>query len=96
MSSLKPHWIWRLLKKILMPFRIILAISLTSLISCASIPHGKPISSLCILDFEARMCWVDKAHGQGFTFEDMTKEDSVSWFGLNQFDLERIHDKLNE
>jgi hypothetical protein len=71
-------------------------LSATSLIlsGCATAPKGAPLSSLCIVDVKAQTCWVDQAHGVGFTFEEIGNQGP--WFMINQYDLERIWSKLNQ
>jgi hypothetical protein len=64
-----------------------------------SAPKGKPLASLCILDFEARKCWTNKVMDQGFAFEDMgswCEMDKRCWFALDENDLTRIQRGLNK
>lgn len=62
--------------------------------SCAH--TGKPAGSLCLLDFEAKMCWVERGKGTGYPFSEMGKLEGVSWFGINELDLVRIYETLNK
>lgn len=69
-----------------------------SLISCSTTKGTSgPVRSLCILDFEADMCWFDKVHDRGLTFADMSKcdEGGACWFAIDEKDLERIFRSLN-
>jgi hypothetical protein len=43
------------------------------------------------------MCWSDKGHGQGYTFEELgqsTKNEKF-WFAIQEDDLIRIYKGLN-
>ncbi len=67
---------------------------------------GAPVKSLCYLDFVNKVCWVNKAHGEGFTFEEMVKQQEMCeseggknipcWYGIDGVDLQRIHNRLSQ
>lgn len=67
-------------------------------LSCTTVKTGAPIQSLCFLDFEAKTCWVNKAEGKGFTFDEMAKAQAVCradkvapcWYSLTSPDLKRL------
>lgn len=75
------------------------------LASCAS-PGGAPLTSLCQMDYEVEMCWTDKIHAEGVTFEEMRaqqkkciKEEGENvpcWYGIDTVDLQRIHSRLSQ
>ena len=71
---------------------ILLAISV---VSCESAPKGEPLASLCVLDFEAKMCWVHKEVREGFSFSEMNDLGAPTWFALDEKDLGRIQKALN-
>lgn len=96
--------ILRLLKKLTKKnqLRICSTLLASSLISCAHQKlDGKPLESLCILDFEAKMCWTDKASHEGFDFVQMQERQkdcggiAPCWNAIDDVDLSRIHKKLN-
>lgn len=91
MLHLQKHLMLQKLQALPKICKVLLALSLSN---CAT-HQGKPLSSLCILDFKDKMCWVDKSHGEGYSFKELA-ESEISYFGLNQFDLERIHATLNK
>lgn len=76
---------------------ILLALLVISLTSCTT-HKGAPLQSLCILDFEAKVCWVNKAHGVGFSFDEMNGCDSGGkcWFAIDEHEIERIFSTLNK
>ena len=57
------------------------------------------LDSLCILEIpegqhvsmDTKVCWVDKEKSQGFTLKEIH-----SFFSLNETDLRKITDRLNE
>ncbi len=66
---------------------------------CAKVDlRGPPLQSLCVMDFDAGKCWVDKAIGDGKDFEDMQKHQDACkenpelpcWYGINTDDLKRF------
>lgn len=80
--------------------RFLLAIiSLILVTGCIS----RPVKSLCIMDFQDQMCWVDKENHQGFSFPEMweqqsrcqTHEQIPCWYGIDSADLTRIMDSLD-
>lgn len=82
------------------PLKIKEALAICSAIlavSCESKPVGEPLRSLCILDFKAQTCWVDKAKGEGFKFSEMNDCPFTGcWFGIDESDLKRIQSGLNK
>lgn len=80
-----------------MLFALVLGASLITSCSSNSL-KGAPLDSLCVLDFEARTCWVNKAHGEGYLFEEMSNcdEGGICWFALSEKDLTRIHSTINK
>lgn len=62
---------------------------------------GAPLTSLCILDFEAQRCWVNKSEGKGPTFSELKSDQErcvgdsefPCWYGINSADLKRIINK---
>ena len=79
---------------------LIAVVCLLPIISCS---HYE-VKSLCVLNFDDEMCWVNKEKNIGFTFKEMgdtnrrAKElptlNSPIWFALDSYDLERIVDSL--
>ena len=71
--------------------------SATLAASCESAPKGEPLKSLCILDFKAQVCWVDKEKSEGFKFSEMNDCPFTGcWFGIDETDLKRIQSGLNK
>lgn len=81
--------------------RFLLAvICLLSIISCGH----KRVKSLCVLDFEANMCWTNREKNEGFEFyemwtnqkhaKDFPQIDLPIWFAIMSNDLERIVNEL--
>src|SRR6188508_1157589 len=101
MLNSKNPWSLRLKLTILQSF-VLLSVS-TLATSCAHRKLGRPLESLCILDFDKKMCWVDEKAGVGVSFADMDKnqkackEDPIEicWFAMDSWDLTRMHQKLN-
>jgi hypothetical protein len=61
----------------------------------------EPITSLCIFDFEAQMCWIQKPD-KGFSFEELKLKqkgcitgDEPCFYGLNGVDLATLFRALN-
>ncbi len=50
----------------------------------ASKGNGAPIATLCILDFEKEMCWVNKGEGKGFTFKAIRESQITCYQGKNE------------
>jgi hypothetical protein len=65
---------------------LILSFACVILSSCA----GAPVKSLCVIDPDTSMCWVDKAKGEGLELKAMR-----GYFCVDRNDLERIGRKLN-
>jgi hypothetical protein len=84
----------------------ILSVSLSTIRCTSLLPKsdGKPLESLCVLDFEKQMCWVDEKNSNGFPFSEMAERqracriltDTQCWFGIDTKDLSRIQKTLNK
>lgn len=67
---------------------------------------GAPAKSICILDFNTQMCWTNKETNEGFSFQDMLKQQEMCmsaaganvpcWYGIDSLDLQRIHERLSQ
>lgn len=71
-------------------YSLSLGLSLTN--SCAYKPI-KPLTSLCVLDFKAQVCWINKAENKGFSFAEMSgcndDKGGLCYFAIDEFDLAR-------
>lgn len=67
---------------------ILIALAVSTLFwlgGCATaVKSGAPITTLCILDFEKEMCWVNKGEGKGFTFKAIRESQITCYQGKNE------------
>ena len=70
-----------------------------ALTGCSTVKKdGAPLTSLCVLDFEAKRCWFNKSTNEGPTFETMARQHILCvqdptvpcYYGINSIDLRRI------
>lgn len=80
-------------------FILFFLFSIWLLASCATVEKSSvPLTSLCIMDYEAKKCWVNKTLGKGWSFEEMkqAQRDCVGdsefpcWYGVNSTDLKAL------
>lgn len=91
-----PKRFWLKCKGLLVRGSIPLAV--ISFLGCTS----TPVRSLCVLDFIAQKCWVDKKNDVGYTFAEMTEQNDrciknkqvPCWYSVDSNDLIRIIDGI--
>ncbi len=78
-----------------------IAASMSIACSTAKTEPG-PVTSLCIFDETFENCWVDKLAGKGFNIKELREKQAACYlnngpcmFGIDSYDLSRIHSKLN-
>ncbi len=62
---------------------------------------GEPLKSLCLMDYDSKMCWTNKSEKKGMTFDEMKKQHDAClknpevpcWYGVNSNDLKRLINK---
>ncbi len=73
------------------------------LAGCSTIekPTGKPLRSLCVLDFQNQMCWTNKETNEGVPFlilADQTSKcfnnEGACTFAIDGLDLARVQKQL--
>lgn len=68
---------------------------------CATTYEHQRLYSLCSIDPEAKMCWIDKKKNYGISFGEMSVQNAgcaaghgppvgACWFGITNHDLRRI------
>ena len=74
---------------------------------CATTYEHPRLYSLCTLDPDAKMCWIDKKKNYGISFDEMKVQNAgceaghgppvgACWFGMTNQDLSRIIRDMQE
>lgn len=74
-----------------------MGIVLVGLLSLGVASCGKRVKSLCILDPDAGVCWVNEAKRIGFTFEQINKmiDGNNPVYCVDTHDLRRVQRRLS-
>lgn len=69
--------------------------------SCSTAPELK---SVCLMDFQSKMCWTNKESSRGITFAEMEQQQAMCsevnsntpcWMAIDTDDTKTVSDALN-
>ena len=77
------------------------------LAGCATTYEHQRLYSLCTMDFDAQMCWIDKKKNYGYSFGELNVQNKgcaqglgppqgACWFGITDRDLARMISEMQE
>ncbi|OQB05736.1 MAG: hypothetical protein BWY19_00761 [bacterium ADurb.Bin212] len=96
-SKMKSHELETILRFLILLLLMVFVMNALSACSHTIDKSRKSAQNFCFLDFDAKMCWIDKEANQGISFDRMAQanrvctasdeENALCYYGINSDDM---------